>query len=414
VAPAWNLTHRGSATVPRQSPRVVRGTRRYGKALVCSQVALSLVVLMSAGLLVRSVEQLRSTDPGFRRNDVLLLGLFPKPGGYKNLDNVTYYRELTNQIASLPSVRSVGISHHVPAMNIQGKVLVSAIPANHQAEGYDADLQMVGPRLFETLGMKLLQGRDFSWSDDDHAEHVAILSNSLAGRLFPATSALGRHVNAGSDSQYQNLEVIGIVNDASYWNVREKYSPEIYVPALQGYIQWSELLVRTTGDPRSAAPGIRQAVENMGHEYVTSSRPLSEHIDRSLVQERVTAILSEFFGALALLLASIGLYGLISFGVACRTREIGIRTALGAQRRAVLWMILREALALVLIGIALGVPCAFATAHLIASRLFGISPNDPVTLGVVVVALLLAAVFAAFAPARRAMRVDPMVALRHE
>jgi predicted permease len=262
--------------------------------------------------------------------------------------------------------------------------------------------------------MKLLQGRDFSWNDDDHAQHVAILSNSLAGRLFPAASALGRRVNVGTESQYQNLEVVGVVNDASYWNVREKYSPEIYVPALQGYIQWSELLVRTTGDPRAAAPGIRQAVENMGREYVTSSRPLSEHIDRSLVQERVTAILSEFFGALALLLASIGLYGLMSFGVTCRTREIGVRMALGAQRRTVLWMILRETLALVFIGIALGVPCAFAATHLIASRLFGISPNDPATLAVVVFALLLAAIFATCVPARRAMRVDPMVALRHQ
>jgi putative ABC transport system permease protein len=414
LAPAWNLAHHGSATVRWQSPRVVGSTGRYGQLLVCAQVALSLVVLMSAGLLVRSLGKLRSTDPGFRRDNVLLVGLFPKPGGYKGLDNAAYYHALMDQIASLPGVRSAGISHDVPAMNIEDKVLVSAVPATNQTDAYDADLQMVGPRLFETLGMKLLQGRDFSWNDDDHAQHVAILSNSLAGRLFPATSALGRRVNVGPWSQYQNLEVVGVVNDASYWNVREKYSPEIYVPALQGYIQWSELLVRTTGDPRAAAPGIRQAVENTGHEYVTSSRPLSEHIDRSLVQERVTAILSEFFGALALLLASIGLYGLMSFGVTCRTREIGVRMALGAQRRTVLWMILRETLALVFIGIALGIPCAFAATHLIASRLFGISPNDPATLAVVSLALLLAAIFATCVPARRAMRVDPMVALRHQ
>jgi putative ABC transport system permease protein len=414
LAPAWNLTRHAFATVPRQSPRVVGSTGRFGKVLVCAQVALSLVVLMSAGLLVRSLEKLRSNDPGFRRDDVLLLGLFPKPGGYKNLDNVAYYRGLTDKITSLPGVHSVGISHSVPAMNIEWKVPVSAVSATHQTEAYDADLQMVGPGLFETLGMKLLQGRDFSWSDDDRALHIVILSNSLAQRLFPASSALGRHVNVGPEAQYQNLEVVGIVSDASYWNIRETYSPEVYVPALQGYIQWSELLVRTTTDSRAVAPGIRQAVESMGHEYVTSSRPLSEHIDRSLVQERVTAILSQFFGALALLLASIGLYGIMSFGVTCRTREIGVRIALGAQRQTVLWMILRETLALVLIGIALGVPCAFAVTHLIANRLFGISPNDPGTLVLVVFALLCAGVFAACVPARRAMRVDPMEALRHE
>lgn len=414
LAPARNATRQGPAPALQKSARVLGSTGRTGNWLICTQVALSLTLLMIAALFVRSFEKLRSNNPGFRTNDVLLAGIFPKPGGYKNLDNSTYYRELTDRIANLPGVQSASISHSVPAMNLEGRVSVVTAPAGPGVKGFDADLQMVAPRLFETLGITLVAGRDFAWSDGEQAPRVAILSQNLAQQLFPSCSALEQHISLGAEAERQNLRVVGVVSNASYWSVRKQNSREIYIPALQGYIQWGELLVRTNGDPRAVASGVRQAVDSLGHEYVTSTKPLSAHVNRSLMPERVTAMFSGFFGCVALLLASIGLYGLMSYAVTRRTQEIGIRVALGARHRSVLWMILRETLGLLFAGLAIGIPCALIATPLIASQLFGLSPRDPATLAFVAFALLVTGALAGYLPARRATRVDPLVALRYE
>jgi predicted permease len=418
LAPAWNPAGPGPAIPLQQTLRVLGSTGNAGKALVCVQVALSLILLMNAGLFVRSLGKLRAHDPGFRTTDVLWAGLFPKTGGYKDLDNAVYYRQMVERIAALPGVRSAGISHTVPAMNLEWKVSVvpdgSTGGARADTSGFDADLEMVSPRLFATLGMNLVRGRDFAWSDDEHAPRVAIISNDLAERLFPAGEPIGRHVSVGADPKLQNLQVVGVVSNASFWNVRVLNSPEVYLPALQGYIRWSELLVRTNGDPHALASGVAQAVESMGREYVPSARPLAEYVDRSLLQERVTAIFSKFFGALAVALASIGLYGLMSYLVTRRTQEIGVRLALGARPQDVRLMVLREALALLFAGLLVGAPCALAATRLVASQLFGLSPRDLPTLAAVALAPLVVGVVAGYIPARRAMRVDPMVALRHE
>jgi len=264
--------------------------------------------------------------------------------------------------------------------------------------------------------MKIEQGRDFTWSDDEHAPRVAIVSQNLAEELFPRGDAVGRHVTIepGDPALGKQVEIIGIVNDATMWNLRRPASPELYVAALQTYIQWGDLLIRTNIDPRRLTKTVTQEVAAMGHEYIVQATPLSDHIEQSLLQERVTAMFSEFFGGLALLLVSVGLYGLLSYAVTRRTREIGIRVALGAQRRTVLWMMLGESIVLVLLGVVAGVPCALVGTRLIQNQLFGLSPRNPLTFAAVVLMLLAVGAVAGYIPARRATHVDPMVALRHE
>jgi predicted permease len=417
LAPALNITRRGTSPPLHESPRIVVSGSRPAGILVCTQIALSLVLLMSAALFVRNLTRIRAKSPGFRTADVVLVDLLPRPGGYQGLNNAAYYRELTQRITSLPGVVSAGITENVPASDFESKVPVAPEPVLPGQTAFDVDLQMLSPGVLQALGIRLEQGRDFAWSDDERAPRVAIVSENVATHLFPAGDAVGRRVTVGPSgfpSEPASFLIIGVVRDASFWNVRQLYSPELYVPALQSYIQYGELLVRTNIDPRALEPRVRQIIDSMGHEYIVVARPLAEQIDRSLLDERVTAMFSAFFGGLALLLASIGLYGLVSYTVTRRTREIGIRMALGAQRQGVLWMVLRETLRVLLAGVAVGIPCTLAATRLIANQLFGLSPRDPLTLAIVASALFAVGTLAGYLPARRATKVDPILALRHE
>ena len=415
LAPAWRATHEDANAALQQSARTLGGgTGRLGKGLIMVQVALSVVLLASAGLFVRSLEKLHAVDPGFHTRAALDVSLFPKPGGYKNLALVDYYRELTDRVSHLPGVVSAGMMH-----TRFGNVLEwteRARIAGTEAQGQEADFEMAMPGLFETAGISLLRGRSFNWQDDEHTPSVAIVSKNFAEKLFPEGDAIGQHIDVLTIRKWQNLQIIGVVSNASLYDIRKQPPPTVYLPATQygDYMGWSHLLVQTTFPLATIAGPLRQTVESLGHEYVTSIKTVRQNIDRSLLQERVTAMLSGFFGALTLLLAAIGLYGLMAYTVAQRTREIGIRLALGAARLRVLKMILREALALVLAGVLMGLPGALAASRLIAHMLFGLSPNDPATLAFVTSALLVVGTLAAYLPARRAMKVDPMVALRWE
>ena len=275
---------------------------------------------------------------------------------------------------------------------------------------------MVMPGAFRTMGIELHRGRDFTWHDDDHARRVAVVSRGFADQFFPHADAIGQHIDITTIPKWQNLEIIGIVSDASLYDIRKRPPPTVYLPTTQygNYMGWSDIIVQTSIQPVAMAASVRREVDSLGHEYVTSVKTVSENINRSLLQERVTALLSGFFGALALLLAAIGLYGLMAYDVTRRTREIGIRIALGAERDSVRWLVLRETLALAALGVAIGLPCALAASRLIASMLYGVSAKDPVTLTAVSALLVGVAALAGWIPARRATRVDPMVALRYE
>lgn len=416
LAPAVRATRTCVSASLQESARIGKAARA-GNFLVCAQIALSLVLLMSAALFIRSLINLRSVNLGFEPTGVLDASLFENTRAPKDFDAPAYYRGLLTQIERLPGVVSTGISENVPASNFENKVPVIAELARPGSPTYRADLEFFSPSTFRTLGMHLAQGRDFRWSDDDHAPSVAVLSVTLARQLFPAGAALGRRITVGPQNfpfKQRSLEVVGLVSDASFWSIRAGNEPELYIPTLQSFAQYGELLVRANVSPLSLVPGVRRVVESMGREYVLKARPLTEQVSRSLLQERVIAMFSEFFGGLALLLASVGLYGLMSYSVTRRTREIGIRMALGAQRSTVLWMVLRETIALIVLGIAIGAPCALLATGLIAKQLFGLSPRDPLTFAVVGFALLAVGIMAAYLPSRRAMKVDPMVALRYE
>ena len=418
LAPAWRASREDPSFVLQQNARSsAGGVGRLSKALIVTQVALSVVLLVGAGLLVGSFERLSSIEFGFQKENLLEITLNHRPGGYQDLDMDAYNTELIRRISSLPGVSSVGFSDSsVP--NPEGWRYTTAAMSGDSSARADlmANLAIISPGFFRTLGITLLRGRDFEWADDDHHPHLAIVSNSLAARLFPGGNAIGQRIRFGVTPELQDLEIVGIASDARVFDLRDTSAPVVYVSGLQlpKGSQWSFLFVRTNEPPEAIARPLVNAIELLGREYVSRTRTVAQVADQFLVPERVTAVLSGFFAALALLLASVGLYGLMAYAVARRTREIGIRVALGAKRENILRMVLRETLALALLGLALGVPCALAASRLIASMLFGVSPSDLPTMAAVSLLLLIVALVAGYLPARRASRVDTMVALRYE
>lgn len=413
LIPGWRSSRQDPASVLQQGSRnLSAATGNLGRALIITQVVLSLVLLLSAGLLVRTFQRLHSIDLGFVRDNLLEVGLNQVPAGYRNLDMNVYHRELTQRIATIPGVRSVSLGGSF--LGDSWKQAVSSQPVNPALATVIASQMMVWPSFFDTLGIRLIRGRAFDPTDDDHHPRVVVVSKTLAERLFPGEDAIGKSVRFGFMPEFQNLQIVGVADNARVFDLRDASPSIIYFCYLQfpAESQYGTLYVRTSQPPDTLAKSISRAVEALGHEYVLGTRTVPQKIDHQLVAERVTAMLSAFFAGLALLLASIGLYGLMSYSVTRRTREIGIRVALGAQRRRVLWMVVRETAALALIGIALGTPCALAATRLIATMLFGVSPNDGITIAFVSVLLVSVALVSGYLPARRGSRIDPFVALR--
>ena len=396
---------------------LTHGAGKLGRALIVTQLALSLTVLLAAGLLLRSFRKLCSANLGFEKESVLQVDLYPRPGGYQNLDISSYHKQLIERTSSLPGVRSLAFSDVSLSSDRSWQDTVSVMSdASGPSAGVAATAVMVSPSFFRTLGIGLLRGRDFEWSDDEHHPHVAIVSSSLARRLIPSGDALGGRIRFGFMPELQNLEVIGIASNTRLFDLHNGAAPVVYVSCLQ-YPQWTQeghLFVRTRETPEALAQAVGNEIQSLGHEYPLSTKTVAQEVDQALVEERVIALLSSFFAALALLLASVGLYGLMSYAVNRRMREIGIRMTLGALPWKVLWGMLREALALALAGLGLGIPCALAASRLLARILFGLSSHDLPTLAAVSLLLLVVALFAGYLPARRAARIDPMEAVRVE
>jgi len=417
LAPAWRSSREDPATVLQQTTRSVTGaTGRLGQALIVTQVVLSLMLLLGAGLLVRSFQKLCSANLGFEKASVLELDLAVRPGAYKNLDVNDHHRQLFERISNLPGVDSVSFSD--TTVDREAAFQEKAAPiseAPSPSTGIMASAAGVAPGFFRTLGISLVRGRDFDWKDDEHHPHVVILGSSLAERLFPFGSALGQRIRFGFMPETQNLEVIGVVGNARFLDLHNARPSAVYLPLQQLTPGPSPyLFVRTRQAPEALARVVENEVNSPGREYSQSTRTIDEKLSQALVEDRAIAMLSSFFGGLALLLASIGLYGLMSYSVSRRTREIGVRAALGAQRTTLIWAVLREALGLVLLGIAVGIPFALAAGRLITSMLFGISPGDVPTIAAASLLLLASALVAGYVPAWRASRTDPVVALRTE
>jgi len=416
LAPAWRSSREDPATVLQQNARSLSGgTGKLSRALIITQVALSLVLLLGAGLFVRSFQRLRSLDLGFQKESVLEISLYPRPGGYKDLDLSSYRKQLLARISSLPGVASASFGDaEIPSPQGWHDTVSATTADSTTGVRQMTNAASVSPGFFRTLGIPLLRGRDFVETDDQHHPRLAIVNSNLADRLFPNGGAIGKRIRFGFMPDYENLEIVGIVRNARIFDIRDATTPVLFLSSLQYPSDWGSLIVRTQQSPEALTKTVTQAIDSLGHEYALRTRTVAQTIDAELVEERVTAMLSGFFAALALLLASVGLYGLMSYTVTRRTREIGIRVAVGAQRQNVLWLVLQETLTLALLGIAIGIPAALAATRLIAKMLFGLSPSDLPTITAVSLLLLLVALFAGYLPARRASAIDPIVALRTE
>jgi len=386
----------------------------WAATLMVAQVSLCLVVLTCAGLLVGSLRKLREVDPGFRADHVLLMSIRPATSGYDAPRTVQLYGDLYQRFSALPGVQSVTLSMDTPLGGVS-YTSGASLPGSSgsPADSMQVNVNSIGPRFFETMRTPLLTGRDVSLRDDGRAPQVAVIGESVARGLFPGRSPLGQRIAIGEES----MEIVGVVKDTRYQSLREPAQPMVYRPYLQMRGTWEELFfgIRTTGDPEKIVSLVgRELRATAPNVPVFSLSTLEERVDATLTQERMVSALSTWFGAFALLLPAIGLYGRLAYAVVERTREIGIRLALGAERTVVMWTILRQVLALVSIGIAIGLPLSMVSARAIQTLLFGLAPFDPSTLGGVAVVILGTAVLAASIPACRAARVDPMVALRYE
>ena len=418
LAPAWRAWRQAPAGTLHHGARSIAPTAgALGKSLIVAQVALSLVLLLGAGLLVRTFQKLSSEDLGFEKDHLLEVELNPRPGARHAGDPQPDYLQVIRRVNALPGVLAASLSNQLlPAGEGWSELAAPASAPPGPATGVMANAAFVTPGFFQTLGIRVLQGRDFDWQDDRSRPEVVILSRHLADRLFTQGDVLGQRLRYGVMLDHQSLEIVGVVEDARLFQARGPALDTLYLPALQhrGQMEMGGLLLRAQGPPLALARSVAREVEGLGRDYVLGARTAAQVAGAQLLLDRALAILSGFFAGLALLLAAVGLFGLLSHAVARRTREIGIRSALGAQRAAILRGVLREALQLVLLGVALGIPCALALSRLISGMLFGVTPADPVTLAAAVLLLLAAALAAGYLPARRAAGIDPIVALRAE
>ena len=418
VMPALRAAFLDPGALLRQDSRTFGGrTSRAGQGLIIAQISLSLMLVLASVLFTRSFWNLRSVNVGFDRSSVLNVWMLERPGAAKNFDVSAYYRELAKRLTGLPGVRGAGLADLIPGGGERPYVdNVAPMSAPYVSKGPLCTVSMSSPGFFNAVGMKILQGRDFSWSDGLHQPRVAIVSASLAKTLFPEGSAIGIHVRISTIPDYQNLEIVGIVSDARLYNPRDAHPLNIFMDQLQQDLTGEAglLFVRTAQNPLSLAPAVSQVIDSFGRQFAARTITLEEAQGQALMEERLSAMISIFFGGFALLLACIGLYGLISHSVVRRTREIGIRMAIGAQPRNIMRLVLRQALVLLLAGVVLGVFCSIAASRLVSAMLYGVSPEDILSIVGVSLILFSTGLIACYIPAHRAMRVDPMVALRYE
>jgi predicted permease len=395
-----------------------RQRMRLTRSLVVSQIALSLVLLFGAGLFVRTLMNLQMQNVGFARDNLLLFGIAPREAGYKGARYANLCRELQARVAGLPGVKSATSSLHLllsGSSRGNGVTVPGYVPA--PKENMSVQVLPVGTNFLSTMGVTLLQGRDLTEHDNENAPKVGLINQTMARKYWAGRNPVGQHFKMGR----LDLEVAGVVQDAKYNSLRRETPPVVYHPYVQDMDSMPHMHfeVRTYGDARALIPAVRQAVRSIdGGLPLFDVLTQTQQIDELLLQERLFARLTAFFGALALILVCVGLYGIMSYAVARRTSEIGIRMALGARRGNILGMVLREVLFLVGIGVVLGIAGSFATARLaeatVSGLLFGLKINDAKVIVFAAVVLVAVATLAGLVPARRASHVDPIVALRYE
>jgi predicted permease len=390
----------------------------WGKLLVTGQVAVSLLVLFVAGLLVHSLQNIRNVDLGYNREHLLVVSTDPLAAGYDKARIARFANELAEQIGSLPGVRAVTSSKN-------GLFSGSESGNSIKVEGYtsknDADLQaafdQVAPNYFHGVGIPMLLGRDIGLQDTETSSRVAVINETMAKFYFGQTNPIGRKFIVEDPESKGPVEIVGVARDARDHKLKGSVDRRFYLPLSQslGQVPGLNFVIRTVGNPVAVAESVRKQIKNLDANIpVNNIRSLNELTERAISDQILIARLSSVFAGLALILAAIGLYGILSYSVAGRTREIGVRMALGAQRGSVLKMILQEAGKLVLLGVVIGIPSAILASRLFSSMLFGLKGTDPVSMLLVLAVLLAITLLASYIPARRATKVDPMIALRYE
>jgi predicted permease len=418
LAPALRMTHLDLAPSLREGKGTARSqTRsRLGQFLVAGQVALALFLMIGAGLFVRTLQKLEQTGPGFDAARVVLLNLDGDASNFKGPAVTAMHHRLEERLRGLPGVQAASFS----MVNFnEGRWMVRLWPEGvpHLASAAKpTDGNQVGAEYLRALGMPVVMGRDFGPQDTPQSQAVLVVNETLARSLYPGVSPIGRHV-AMEGERRPDLEIVGVVKDAKYQSLRDKPRAMFFVDLEQNKIPdtFNDLVVRVSGKPEALMSQIRASIHAVDPNLaVWDVVTLSEAVDRSLGQEKLLAKLASFFGALALLLSAIGLYGVMAYSVARRTNEIGIRMALGAQPWAVLGMVLRESVLVVGVGLLAGIPAALACGRLVKSQLYGLAANDPITIAGAAVMLIAVALLASYLPARRAALLDPLAALREE
>jgi len=406
-----------SATVG-VSGEPVRGRLPLGKMLVVTQVAISLVLLVAAGLFVHSLSRLSQVNLGYNRENLLLFRVNATAGGYKGAAGTRMYRQLLERISAIPGLHGATVSHNgLFSHSESGDPIAVEGYTPKPNEEMDAAFDHVGPGYFSTMGIPILMGREIGLEDSSAGVRGGVINETFARRFFPNVNPIGKRVRDTYPGNPADMEVVGVAADAKYNSLREETPPRVYAPLFNPMWEQAAAIyeVRTFADPASVSVALRKAVEETSASLpAIEIHTMAGLVDGSLETDRFVEKLSGAFGVLAMLLASIGLYGIMSYTVASRTRDIGIRLALGAAKENVLWQVLRETLALVLIGTAIGVPLALGGTHVVKSMLFGLGFADPLAILFAATVLALVAAVAGFLPAWRASQVDPMVALRHE
>jgi predicted permease len=392
------------------------GQARLRMTLVAGQIALSLVLLVGAGLFARSLYKLKDVDPGFRTDHLLSFTIDASLNGYSEPQMQVLFKRLEDSLAQIPGVRAVG-SVEIPPLSGDGStntVRVEGYVPKPQ-EDMNPYSNWIGPGYFSTMGIALIAGREFTRRDDATAPPVAVINESMARYFFGQKNAIGLHLGMGRGGKL-GIEIVGVVRDGKYRNLREQPERTVYFPWTQDPgIQDVTFFARGAGDAAALGGELRGAVAALDPNLpVYGLKTMQTEIDDSIYIDRMIAALSSFFGGLATLLAAIGLYGVMAYSVARRTREIGLRMALGAERGHVVWLVMREVTLLAGIGVAVALPIAYGLGRAVNSQLYGVQPADFAVLAGGTLLLSLVAGVAGYVPARRASRVDPLVALRYE
>ena len=420
LAPAVRATRLAPNTILNAGGRGLTASReRFGlrRALVVSQVALSLVLVVGALLFSRSLRKLMTLDAGFQQNGLMVAYVNPVDMKIPPDRRLAFKRELLDRVRSVPGVEAAAETNVVPLSGTSWSNNLWIAGSNPE-QGADSHISVISADYFKTMGTPLAAGRDFDERDTLNSPKVAIVNESFARQFTNGANPIGaRFWIEATPTEPQTLyEIVGLTRDAKYRDLREDFAPVFFRAMSQNSRagQFTQLVLRSNSDPSAILSAAKRAIHEINPAIVVTSGVFKSQVENSLLRERLMALLSGFFGVLALLLACIGLYGMMSYSVAGRTNEIGIRMALGAKPRDVLWLILRETLMLVGAGVTAGLVASLIVTSLGSSLLFGLSPADPVSICVAVVVMLGVAAVAGYIPARRATKVDPMVALRYE